>query len=68
MLSLPDHRTRLDVDGTIAGETGRHSADLRDLLGKAFESSAWFASAAPKTAHAKIDCELRVGESATMSR
>jgi hypothetical protein len=52
---LPNLRSKLVVEGVVAGETEAQTEDLRVRLADAFKASVWFAANARVTAHASFD-------------
>lgn len=52
---LPEQRTALAIDGTVAGETADETAELRGDITAAFQKSPWYAANGTGEAHATSD-------------
>jgi len=52
---LPEQRTALAIDGTVAGETADETRELRGDIAAAFQKSPWYAATGTGEAHATSD-------------
>lgn len=69
VLTRANLRSRVNIDGSLAGISPDESARIRDSLAAAFKASVWFLPEAPRTAHATLGGRLAVDFNArTVSR
>jgi hypothetical protein len=69
VITLPNLRSRLVVDGSLAGIPPEDSSRIRDTLAAAFQDSVWFSPQAPRSAHATLNGRLNVAfDQHTVSR